>query len=163
MREIAILLVYGEGGHRTEMKRLYSLLKEENKSDKYKFIGICENTKMIIELDENYSIRPLRDKYSNLITLINIPISILNYIKLYYKLIKKYEIVSVISSGPGIAIPISLFFKLLGKKIIFIEDWCRFESMSTTGRIMYKIADKFYIQNKSLQKYYPNAIYGGLL
>ncbi|WP_229651453.1 hypothetical protein [Vibrio parahaemolyticus] len=28
---------------------------------------------------------------------------------------------------------------------------------------MYKLADKFYVQNESLVRLYPNAIYAGLL
>ncbi|MDD2698435.1 MAG: hypothetical protein PHF17_06500 [Arcobacteraceae bacterium] len=69
---------------------------------------------------------------------------------------KKYDVKAVVSTGPGI---VSLFFKIFGKKIVFVETWSRFETKSMTG----KIADKFYIQNKSLQKHYPKAIYGGLL
>lgn len=163
MKQKAIILVYGEGGHRAQMKRLYDLIKLENEHKKYKFIGICENSKSINSLDKNFSIDPLRDKHSNFITLVNIPKGIFNYFRLFYKLSKDYDVRSVISTGPGIAIPISLYFKMLGKKIIFIETWSRFITVSMTAKVMYKIATKFYIQNKSLKKHYPDAIYGGLL
>ncbi|EFD8919357.1 polysaccharide biosynthesis protein, partial [Escherichia coli] len=34
---------------------------------------------------------------------------------------------------------------------------------SLSGRIMYRLSNKFYIQNKSLLKLYPKAIYSGRL
>ena len=76
---------------------------------------------------------------------------------------KKYNVLAVVSTGPGIAIVVSLFFKIFLVKIIFIETWSRFNTKSLTGTIMYKISNKFYIQNKSLQSIYPNSIYSGLL
>ena len=158
---VVILFIYGEGGHKAQMKSL--LKKMELKKNKLKFIGVCENSSVINSLDENYTFPPLRDKYSNFKTFIKLPVSFLSYIKILYFLHKKHEVKAVISTGPGIAIIASIFFKLFRKKIIFLETYSRFETQSLTGRVMYKVADRFYIQNKSLQKYYPNAIYGGLL
>jgi len=164
MKKKAILLIYGEGGHKSQMERLYNLLVENNKKGNIIFIGICENNKCIEELEKNFSVEPLRDKYENYMSfLLKFPIRIKNYIKVIKTILKNYEIIGVISTGPGIAIPFSLFFKILGKKIIFIETWSRFNTASFTGKIMYKIADKFYIQNKELKQFYPKAIYGGLL
>ena len=158
----AIIFVYGEGGHKAQMKRLLHLIRQEN-NENIKYIGICENNSTLEMLDENYSFLPLRNKYSNLRTLITAPLALFNYLKILFMLHKKYDVKAVVSTGPGIAIIVSLFFKIFGKKIIFVETWSRFETKSITGKIMYKIADKFYIQNKSLQKHYPKAIYGGLL
>jgi beta-1,4-N-acetylglucosaminyltransferase len=162
MKTKSIIFVYGEGGHKAQMKRLLHLMRQEN-NENIKYIGVCENNSTLETLDENYSFLPLRDKYSNLRTVINIPIALFSYLKILFVLHKKYDVKAVVSTGPGIAIIVSLFFKIFGKKIIFIETWSRFETKSITGKIMYKVADKFYIQNKSLQKHYPKAIYGGLL
>ena len=46
---------------------------------------------------------------------------------------------------------------------VFFVTWSRFETQSYAGKVMYRIADRFYIQNKSLLKFYPKAIYSGLL
>jgi beta-1,4-N-acetylglucosaminyltransferase len=159
----AVILVYGEGGHKAQMQRLHKLMSDSTKNKGVTYIGICENSNTINQLSDNYTLRPLRDKYSNFTTIAQLPGSVLDYIKIFNDLNKKYDILSVVSTGPGISIPISIYFKILGKKIVFIETWSRFEGKSISGKIMYKIADKFYIQNKSLHKLYPNAIYGGLL
>ncbi|WP_081652368.1 PssD/Cps14F family polysaccharide biosynthesis glycosyltransferase [Cyclobacterium qasimii] len=81
----------------------------------------------------------------------------------FFKIKKKYDVLSVISTGPGLAIPFSFLFKRGHSKIVFIETWSRFETQSYAGKVMYRLADKFYIQNKSQVKFYPKAIYSGLL
>jgi len=159
-KEKVICFVYGEGGHKAQMKRFLDLINSKNN---FKYIGICENNNYLKSIEENYTFAPLRDKYSYIKTFLYAPKAFFSYIKTLHGLHKKYNVKAVVSTGPGIAIIVSLFFKLFGKKIIFIETWSRFETQSMTGKVMYKFADKFYIQNESLKKYYPNAIYGGLL
>ncbi len=79
------------------------------------------------------------------------------------KLVLKYNIKIIITTGPGMAIPAALVAKLLRVEIIHIETWSRFSTYSLSGRIMYHLADKFYVQNESLLKLYPEAIYSGRL
>lgn len=52
----------------------------------------------------------------------------------------------ILSMGADIAIPYLIIGKLLGKKIIFIESYCRTETLSRTGRIAYWFADEFWVQ-----------------
>jgi beta-1,4-N-acetylglucosaminyltransferase len=68
-----------------------------------------------------------------------------------------------ISFGPGSAILCSLFFKLYGVRIVHIESWSRFTTRSFTGLIMHKIADEFFVQNRSLLDVYPGAKWVGRL
>nr|WP_301538293.1 PssD/Cps14F family polysaccharide biosynthesis glycosyltransferase [Providencia rettgeri] len=102
-----------------------------------------------------------RSKHSNL----NV-FSTLGFIRILKDVIslyKKNNIKACISTGPGLAIPAAIITKIYGGKVIHIETWSRFHSKSFTGRILYYIADVFYVQNKSLLKLYPNATYSGLL
>lgn len=163
MKQESILLIYGEGGHKAQMNRLYKKLNNEFINDNINFIGVCENNNELKELKVNYSLSPLRDKYSYLKTFYLIPKFLYQNIKYFFKINKVYNVKAVISTGPGISLILSILFKLSGTKIIFLETWSRFEGRTMTGKIMYKFADLFYIQNKSLQKLYPNATYGGLL
>jgi UDP-N-acetylglucosamine:LPS N-acetylglucosamine transferase len=73
------------------------------------------------------------------------------------------KIQTVISTGPGMCIIPSLLFRLLGREVIHLETWSRFDSRSFTGRVMYRVATKFYVQNASLMSLYRNAIYAGRL
>ena len=157
----AIVFIYGNGGHREQMKRFLSLVDVKLEVEK---IGISElGYSLNKEISENYELRPLTDKFSHRKTLINLIPLIFYSIKTVLEITRKYKVKGVVSTGPGVAILPSLFFKFLGKKLIFIEDWCKFQKGTITGRILYKFSDKFYIQNKSLKKQYPKAIYGGKL
>lgn len=160
MKKRVILLIYGSGGHKEQMKRFYSKI---NNKDSYIFVSISEDKVSFNENIMNYSLLPFRNKYSYIKSFLDLPIFIKQYISILIDINSKYEVIGIISTGPGFIIPISLYYKILNKKIVFIETWSRFETKSFTGSIMYKIADKFYIQNKSLQSVYPNGIYGGLL
>ena len=52
----------------------------------------------------------------------------------------------ILSLGAEIAIPFFFWGKLLGMKLIYIESWCRVENLSRTGKIVYPIADEFWVQ-----------------
>lgn len=70
----------------------------------------------------------------------------------------------VISAGAGMAIPTLFFGKILfGCKIIYIESAASVTEMSESGRFIYKYSDLFLIQWEEMRKFYPNAIYTGLL
>ena len=80
-----------------------------------------------------------------------------------FEIVRKYNVVGLLSTGPGIAIIPSLFFRVFSVPIVFIETWSRFETKSFTGKVMYMVADKFYVQTREQLKYYPKAIYSGML
>jgi len=162
MKRKAILVISGEGGHRAQMHRLLAKLSQDSRYSSVDFVGLCENDKTISGL-ENFRLRPLRHKYSSLETLKNVCPSVLTYIHTFKELAARFEVVGVISTGPGIAIVPSIFYRAMGAKIVFIETWSRFATQSFTGRIMYRIAHRFYIQNMEQQRFYPTAVYAGLL
>ncbi|WP_339923264.1 PssD/Cps14F family polysaccharide biosynthesis glycosyltransferase [uncultured Cyclobacterium sp.] len=165
MKSKVILLIYGSGGHKTQMEKFLDNIAKEGLDLNISFIGITEsgvsinNSKII----ESFEQPAFRNKYFSLMSLVKIPKKYYNFIACFLKIRKKYEVLSVISTGPGLAIPFSILFKRGNSKIIFIETWSRFETQSYAGKVMYRLADKFYIQNKSLVKFYPKAIYSGLL
>jgi len=47
--------------------------------------------------------------------------------------------------------------------VIFIESWARVYSKSDSGKLVYPIADLFFVQWKEMEKVYPHAIYAGRL
>ncbi|MDO6436257.1 PssD/Cps14F family polysaccharide biosynthesis glycosyltransferase [Cyclobacterium sp. 1_MG-2023] len=165
MKPKVILLIYGSGGHKAQMEKLLIKINKEYEEGGVSFIGITESEASILHPDiiETFEQPPFRNKYFSFINLFSIPRKYYNFISCFSKINKKYKVLSVISTGPGLAIPFSLLFKIKKTKIVFIETWSRFETQSYAGKVMYKIADKFYIQNRSLFKFYPKAIYSGLL
>ena len=162
MKKDAIVLVYGSGGHKEQMRRLHNKILSICDIDLL-FIGICEKNHDIRDIKINFFINPLREKYGIIKTLIHLPISIIVETYCFIEIMYKYNIKFIISTGPGIALVPIVLGKILGKKTVFIESWSRFRTASLTGKIAYHLSSEFYIQNKSLQIVYPKATYSGLL
>jgi beta-1,4-N-acetylglucosaminyltransferase len=70
---------------------------------------------------------------------------------------------AVIGCGPAIAVLASAVGKLLGSVIIFVETGSRVSNLSLSGKLMYRVADQFFVQWPNLQSKYPRAIYAGRL
>lgn len=51
--------------------------------------------------------------------------------------------------------------KLCRKKLIYIESFAKVTSATQTGKLLYKFADRFYVQWESMLNVYPDAIYMG--
>jgi len=69
----------------------------------------------------------------------------------------------ILSTGAGPVVPFALVGKLLRIPTIYVEDMNRVTTPSLSGRIMYWLAGRFYYQWRTLDKYFPSAIYGGTL
>ena len=68
---------------------------------------------------------------------------------------------AVVCTGVLAMIPMCLLCKLFGKKVIYIESFAKVTSPTETGKLLYKFADRFYVQWEPMQKIYPKAIYKG--
>lgn len=67
----------------------------------------------------------------------------------------------LITTGAMAMIPMCLIAKMFRKKLIFIESFAKVTSPTKTGKLMYKYADRFYVQWESMLEIYPDAIYLG--
>ncbi len=67
----------------------------------------------------------------------------------------------VITTGVLAMIPLCLLAKIFRKKLVYIESFAKVTSPTKTGMLMYKFADQFYVQWKSMKLFYPKAIYLG--
>lgn len=64
----------------------------------------------------------------------------------------------VICTGVLAMIPMCLLAKLFKKKLIYIESFAKVTSPTISGKLLYKYADRFYVQWDSMKDIYPNAI-----
>lgn len=78
----------------------------------------------------------------------------------------------ILLNGPGTCVPILLGALCLrvwyngtcgAPKIIFIESFCRVQSLSLTGKICYPFADRFIVQWPNLANRYTRAEYLGVI
>lgn len=91
--------------------------------------------------------------------LLKYPINVLQSLKIYLKKRPKF----ILSTGSGMAIATCLIGKMFKSKIIFIETGARVSTPSRTGRFLYYFSDLFIVQWVSLKKFFPKAVFGGLL
>jgi UDP-N-acetylglucosamine:LPS N-acetylglucosamine transferase len=80
-----------------------------------------------------------------------------------WSILRREKPALILSTGAGPAVPFALVGKLFRIPIIFIEISAQVTKPSLTGRIMYYLADAFFYQWKTLERYFPKAVYGGLL
>lgn len=77
------------------------------------------------------------------------------------KAILKEKPEAIISTGSHVGVFACFIGKMLGKKVVFIESFCRTKGPSKSGRIAYLFVDLFIYQWRGLQKFYPKGVYGG--
>jgi beta-1,4-N-acetylglucosaminyltransferase len=80
-----------------------------------------------------------------------------------WQLLRKHRPDIILSTGAGPVVPFALVGKLLGVKSIFIEISTQVVKPSLAGRLMYRLADRFFYQWQPLSRYFPRGIYGGLM
>jgi UDP-N-acetylglucosamine:LPS N-acetylglucosamine transferase len=79
------------------------------------------------------------------------------------RIVRRFGPKAMITTGAGIAITAALACRSLGVKIIFVETGSRVTSLSTTGKILYRLADLFLVQWEPLAEKHPRAVYAGRL
>lgn len=67
----------------------------------------------------------------------------------------------VICTGVLAMIPMCLLCKLFGGKLIYLESFAKVTSPTETGKLLYKFADRFYVQWETMLDIYPDAHFLG--
>ena len=67
----------------------------------------------------------------------------------------------VVSTGADTAFSVCVLAKFFGKKLVFIESFCRIREPSLSGKIFYRLADVFLVQWRENLKFFPKAKYWG--
>lgn len=146
-----VCFIASSGGHLEELRMLKSLM---NRYDSY---IITEKTtyQTTLETDRVYYIKQINRK--EILFILKI---MENFLISFTILIKEKPDV-VISTGALATIPTALLAKLFRKKLIYVESLAKLSGPSMTGKLLYRFADRFYVQWESLKQFYPNAIYLG--
>lgn len=152
--QLKVCFTCSSGGHLAQMKQLFSFNK------KYTTFLVTEQndtTKTMNKTIKTYYLKQQERKNISIFYKL-----IINFMKSLSIILKEKPNV-IISTGAGATIPLMMLGKLFGSKIIFIESFAKINTPTITGRIIYRIADQFYIQWPELKKHYPKALYRGKL
>lgn len=153
-------MVLGSGGHTAQMLKLIDLF-----GDRFEYVylvgrGDNLSVEKITRKGEVCVVHRARDHGDNLI------ITFFKVIRLFWeslRVIRRTKPEAILSAGPGMAVPISMLGKMLGKKIIFVESWSRVYKGSTSGKIIYRFADVFFVQWPEMKSVYSRGVYAGRL
>ncbi|KYC45231.1 MAG: undecaprenyldiphospho-muramoylpentapeptide beta-N- acetylglucosaminyltransferase [Candidatus Methanofastidiosum methylothiophilum] len=142
-----IALVCSHGGHLTEMLFLMDAFKDHD------IFFVTYNNFRTEDLGyHKYLLENIKTS----------PIKMIKAFNQFLRIFRKEKPEIVISTGSEIALPAFIVAKLFRKKTIFIESWCRVQTKSATGKMVYYISDEFLVQwPQQLEIYGDKAKYRG--
>lgn len=147
MKRLKICLAASSGGHFEQLLMLKPLLKEYDGfflTERTTYKAQVKGAKMKYVLQVNRE-----EKFCWFKLLANAFLSLGIYI---------FERPNVIvCTGVLAMIPMCMLVKLFGGKVIYIESFAKITSPTKTGKLIYKFADKFYVQWESMKVFYPKA------
>mgnify|MGYP006078460299 CR=1 FL=1 len=141
--------ISSSGGHFEQLKMLQPIMKRNSIIITEKVDGIemkSENYYDLLQVNRReilFIIKIIRNTFKSLVIFIK----------------EKPDI--IICTGALSTIPFCIISKIFNSKLIYIESYAKVHMGSITGKLMYLIADKFYVQWDSMLKIYPNAIFKG--
>ncbi len=156
-----VLLVYGKGGHTAQMHRFIGNAPDELKNKK--LVVLSDVTAKNTDFIEQFYCAEARDKFSYIKNLFVFIAYFFWALVQMVRILFKYKVTGMISTGPGVAVVPAVICRLFSIKVVYFESWSRIYTPSLAGKIMYRIANVFIIQHKSLQKFYPQGIFSGRL
>ncbi|MGK7913442.1 MAG: PssD/Cps14F family polysaccharide biosynthesis glycosyltransferase [Synechococcus sp.] len=145
-----LLLACTSGGHFSTMYRLKAFWEQHER------VWVSDprcNIKHLDRYNEKVYCLPFqapRDLYALLLNIPRIFLIVLN---------ENPDL--VISTGASLAVGFAIVSKLFWKKFIYIESLSRSTDLSLSGKLVYYLADEFYVQHPSLCEKYPRAKFKG--
>ena len=146
-----ICFAASSGGHYEQLLMLRPLI------EKYDSFILTERTDYCCDVQGQrvYYLKQVNRKELSFIP--RMVINLFKTIQIYIK--EKPD--EVICTGVLAMIPMCLIAKLFKKKLIYIESFAKVTSGTETGKLIYKFADRFYVQWEQMLDVYPDAIFKG--
>jgi UDP-N-acetylglucosamine:LPS N-acetylglucosamine transferase len=62
------------------------------------------------------------------------------------RILSRQDPAVIVSTGAGLALPFFILGKLQRRKLVYVESITRVEQLGLTGRLVYPLADSFFVQ-----------------
>lgn len=150
-KKLNICFIASSGGHYEQLLMLKPIM------EKYDSFIVTEETSYNVKVKgiKTYYLHQVNRKEKSFIS--RMFFNTIKSIKIYLK--ERPNV--VVSTGVLATIPMCFLVKLFKGKLIYIESFAKVTSATETGKLMYKLADQFYVQWETMIEVYPNAIYLG--
>ena len=145
-----LLLVCTSGGHFSTMFRLQEFWANH---ERVWVTDRKQDTQVLSQMGEPVRWLPYQAPRDGMAFLKNLPRVI--------QIIWQERPTTIVSTGASIAVGFAFFARLLGIKFVYIESISRHEDISLTGKLVYHVAQGFYVQAPELCKRYPKAQFEG--
>lgn len=92
--------------------------------------------------------------------------SIVNFVRnlrVAWKVVRHVEPTVILSTGAALAVPFFLVGRLCGCRLVYVESLTRTEDLSLSGRLVYPLADDFFVQWPGAVRAHSHARYVGRL
>lgn len=182
------MILFGSGGHSTEMLMLIQNAKISKKLDRgevNRLICVVSDDDRLIQKKINREFEKCRQKHkvetvklrrgrrvgqSYLTSIWTFLISIIHSINI----VRTRKPKLCLTNGPAISVTVSLAIRCLQVlslgfcykcNIFYIESFCRTRTLSLSGKLIYhlRLANEFYVQWPILHSLYPRTQYKGIL
>lgn len=150
-KKVKICFAASSGGHYEQLLMLKPLM------EKYDSFVVTEETlyKSYVQGIKTYYMNQVNRKEKMFVP--RMFSNVIRSARIFFK--EKPDV--VICTGVLAMIPICLIAKAAGRKLIYIESFAKVTSPTQSGKLLYKFADRFYVQWPKMKEIYPNAIYLG--
>lgn len=129
-----VLLVCSPGGHLLQMFRLEPVWRDTDRS-----------WVTLDSADVRYLLRDERVQLAHGPTNRSVRALLAN-LRLAFSLVRSERPEAIISTGAALAVPFFLVGKLFGVRLVYVESLTRITGLSLSGRIVYPLADAFFVQ-----------------
>lgn len=72
--------------------------------------------------------------------------NLLRNVALAWRILRRQPPDLILSTGAGVSVPFFLVGKVLGIPLVYVESVTRTEGLSLSGRMVYPLADRFFVQ-----------------
>jgi UDP-N-acetylglucosamine:LPS N-acetylglucosamine transferase len=133
-RRGGVFLVCSPGGHLLQMFRLQDAWRDAERS-----------WVTLDSADARYLLRDERVHFARGPTNRSARALLAN-LRLAWSLVRRERPAAIVSTGAALAVPFFLVGKFFGARLIYVESLTRIEGLSLAGRLVYPLADAFFVQ-----------------
>ncbi len=144
-----LCLVASSGGH---LLQLVSLRKAWEAEERFWVSFPREDARALLEGERVFwAYHPTNRNLKNLF----------RNLGLAWRVLRKERPDVIISTGAGVAVPFLWVGRLLGIRTVFIDSLTRIRDLSLSGKLVYPVVNRFFVQWPDLTSRYPRSVYGG--
>eukprot|EP00543_Licmophora_paradoxa_P000606 CAMPEP_0202450056 /NCGR_PEP_ID=MMETSP1360-20130828/8711_1 /ASSEMBLY_ACC=CAM_ASM_000848 /TAXON_ID=515479 /ORGANISM="Licmophora paradoxa, Strain CCMP2313" /LENGTH=175 /DNA_ID=CAMNT_0049068181 /DNA_START=95 /DNA_END=622 /DNA_ORIENTATION=+ len=162
------MVVLGSGGHTSEMLQILKHVDPKIYSPLIYVIASTDSTserrvKAFGGRQPDQTLRIPRSREVGQSYVTSVATTLWSFLFCFWIVLKNRPNV-LLCNGPGTCLPVAiaaLIFRVIGLcegNLVFVESFCRVESLSLTGKLLYPLADMFIVHWDELHEKFPRSL-----